>query len=61
MNILPYKALQVGNVSRVTPIDKLSVVITIVLAFLFLKEPVNLKAFIGATLITFDSIVMLCK
>lgn len=56
-----FKALQTGDVSRVAPIDKLSVVITIFLSFLLLKEPVNAKVIIGALLITGDSIVMLMK
>ena len=56
-----FKALQVGDVSRVAPIDKLSVVITICLSFLFLKEPVSLRVIIGALLITSGSIVMLIK
>lgn len=56
-----FKALQVGDVSRVAPIDKLSVVITICLSFLFLKEPVSLRVIIGALLITGGSIVMLMK
>lgn len=56
-----FKAIQLGDVSRVAPIDKLSVAITICLAFLFLKEPVNLKTIIGAALITAGSIVMLYK
>lgn len=56
-----FKAIQAGNVSRVAPIDKLSVVITICLAFLFLKEPVNVKSMVGAALITAGSIVMLYK
>lgn len=56
-----FKAIQLGDVSRVAPIDKLSVVITICLAFLFLKEPVNLKTLLGAVLITSGSIVMLYK
>lgn len=56
-----FKALQAGDVSRVTPIDKLSVVITICLSFLFLKEPVSLRVIIGALLITGGSIVMLIK
>ncbi len=56
-----FKAIQLGDVSRVAPIDKLSVVITICLAFLFLKEPVNLKTVLGAALITAGSIVMLYK
>ena len=47
-----FKALQTGDVSRVAPIDKLSVVITICLSFLFLKEPVSPHVIIGALLIT---------
>lgn len=56
-----FKALQVGDVSRVAPIDKLSVVITICLSFLLLKEPVSFRVVIGALLITAGSIVMLVK
>lgn len=56
-----FKAIQIGDVSRVAPIDKLSVVITIILAFILLKEPVNAKVIIGALLITAGSIVMLWK
>lgn len=56
-----FKALQVGDVSRVAPVDKLSVVITIALSFLFLREPVNLRTIAGALLITAGSIVMLIK
>ena len=56
-----FKALQVGDVSRVAPIDKLSVVLTICLSFLFLKEPASLRVIIGALLITSGSIVMLIK
>lgn len=56
-----FKALQLGDVSRVAPIDKLSVVITICLAFLFLKEPPTLHVLIGGALIAAGSIVMLWK
>ncbi len=56
-----FKALQMGDVSRVAPVDKLSVVITICLSFLFLKEPVSAKVIVGALLITAGSIVMLYK
>ena len=56
-----FKALQLGDVSRVAPIDKLSVVITICLSFLFLKEPVTWRVVLGALLITGGSIVMLVK
>ncbi len=54
-----FKALQTGDVSRVAPIDKLSVVITILLACLLLGEPVSLKVVLGALLITAGSIMML--
>lgn len=56
-----FKALQTGDVSRVAPIDKLSVVITICLSFLLLREPVSLRVVIGALLITCGSMVMLIK
>ena len=56
-----FKALQTGDVSRVAPIDKLSVVITIVLAFVLLKEPASPKVIIGALLITAGSLLMLWK
>ena len=56
-----FKALQSGEVSRVAPIDKLSVVITIFLSFFLLKEPVSLKVIIGALLITGGSVLMLIK
>ena len=56
-----FKAMQTGDVSRVAPIDKLSVVITILLAFFLLKEPVNIKVVIGALLITAGSLCMLWK
>ena len=50
-----------GDVSRVAPIDKLSVVITIGLSFLLLKEPVSLRVVLGALLITGGSLLMLIK
>lgn len=56
-----FKALQVGEVSRVAPIDKISVVFTIILAFLFLKEPVSPKVIAGAILITLGGILMILK
>ena len=56
-----FKALQTGDVSRVAPIDKLSVVITICLSFLFLKEPVTPRVILGALFITCGSIIMLVK
>ena len=53
-----YKALQVGQVSKVVPIDKLSVVITLVLAFVFLHEKFTLKTLIGCILIGIGTLVM---
>ena len=56
-----FKALQTGEVSRVAPIDKMGVVITICRSVLFLKEPVSLRVVAGALLITGGSILMLLK
>ena len=53
-----YRALQLGEASKVVPIDKLSVVITLVLAFVFLHESFTGKSLIGAALITAGTLVM---
>ena len=53
-----YRALQIGEVSKVVPIDKLSVVITLVLAFVFLKEEFTVKSLIGCALIGAGTLVM---
>lgn len=53
-----YKALQVGDASKVVPIDKLSVVITLVLAFVFLHEEFTAKSLIGCILITVGTFIM---
>ena len=53
-----YKALQVGDASKVVPIDKLSVVITLVLAFVFLHEQFTVKSAIGCALIGVGTILM---
>ncbi len=53
-----YKALQLGKVSKVVPIDKLSVVITLVLSFVFLHEEFTTKSLIGIILITAGTLVM---
>ena len=53
-----YKAIQMGDVSKVVPIDKLSVVLTLILAFVFLHEDFNMKSAIGAILITAGTLVM---
>lgn len=53
-----YKALQMGEASKVVPIDKLSVVITLILAFAFLHESFTSKSVIGAVLITAGTLIM---
>ena len=53
-----YKALQIGEASKVVPIDKLSVVITLVLAFVFLHEKFTPKSLIGCVLIGIGTLVM---
>lgn len=53
-----YKALQLGEASKVVPIDKLSVVITIVLAFVFLHEEFTTKSIIGCALIGAGTLFM---
>ena len=53
-----YKALQMGHVSKVVPIDKLSVVITLILAFVFLHEQFTVKSMIGCILIGLGTLVM---
>ena len=54
-----YKALQLGEASKVLPIDKLSIVITIILAFIFLGEQITLKTLIGCCLIVIGTFVMI--
>lgn len=54
-----YKALQIGEASKVIPIDKLSVVIAMVLAFIILKETVTIKTVIGGLLIASGTFVMI--
>ncbi|EJG09209.1 hypothetical protein A447_05143 [Fusobacterium vincentii ATCC 51190] len=54
-----YKALQLGEASKVVPIDKLSIVITIILAFIFLGEQITLKTLIGCCLIVAGTFVMI--
>ena len=53
-----YKALQIGDASKVVPIDKLSVVITLVLAFVFLHEDFTIKSLIGCVLIGLGTLIM---
>ena len=53
-----YKALQMGEASKVVPIDKLSVVITLVLAFVFLHEKFTIKSFLGCVFIGIGTLMM---
>ncbi len=53
-----YRALQLGEASKVVPIDKLSVVITLILAFVFLHEEFTVKALIGCILIGAGTLIM---
>ncbi len=59
--IFYFKALKLGNVSQVAPIDKLSVALTILLAFLILKEPISPKILLGAGLIMAGTLVLTIK
>ena len=56
-----FKALQLGKVSQVAPVDKLSVALTIVLSVIFLKESVTFKDAIGALLIIGGTFVLILK
>ncbi|MDD6483928.1 MAG: EamA family transporter [Clostridiales bacterium] len=53
-----YRALQIGEASKVVPVDKLSVVITLILAFVFLHEDFTVKSIIGCILIAAGTLVM---
>lgn len=57
--IFYFKALQLGEVSKVAPIDKLSVAFALALSFLLLREPIDAKTLIGGLLIVAGSIVIL--
>lgn len=54
-----YKALQLGDASKVVPIDKLSVVITLILAFVFLHESFTFKSLMGCILIGVGTLLMI--
>lgn len=54
-----YKALQIGDVSKVVPIDKLSIVFTLIFAFIFLHEKFNVKSIIGSILIVAGTFIMI--
>ena len=53
-----YRAIQIGQVSKVVPIDKLSVVITLILSFVLLHEQFTWKSGVGALLITMGTLIM---
>ncbi|MSS13581.1 EamA family transporter [Porcincola intestinalis] len=53
-----YRALQVGEASKVVPVDKMSTVLTLILAFIFLHEMINTKSIIGMLLLTAGTLVM---
>lgn len=53
-----YRAMQLGEVSKVVPVDKMSVVITLILAFIFLHESFTWKSALGALLITAGTLVI---
>jgi len=53
-----YRALQVGEASKVVPIDKLSVVITLILAFVFLHEELTMKSIVGCVLIAIGTLIL---
>jgi len=53
-----FRALQLGEASKVVPIDKLSLVLTIIMAFVFLKEKVSLQIIFGAALMTVGTIII---
>jgi len=59
--IFYYRAIKIGDVSVVASIDKASLVITIILAFFFLKEPITPKVLLGAGLITAGTLVLVFK
>ena len=56
--IFYFKALETGEVSKVAPIDKLSVVFVMIFSFLLLKEPMNIKTIIGGTLIAVGALTL---
>lgn len=57
--IFYFKALQLGRVSQVAPVDKMSVAFALILSFIFLGEPMNAKTIIGAVLIIIGTLVLI--
>ncbi|HHW49064.1 MAG TPA: EamA family transporter [Clostridiaceae bacterium] len=56
-----YKALQIGEASKVVPVDKFSVVITMILAFIVLREAPTAKTILGGIFITIGTFIMILK
>lgn len=56
--IFYFKALETGDVSKVAPIDKLSIVLVMIFAFIFLNEPVTAKTVLGGTLIAAGTVLL---
>lgn len=56
-----YKALQLGDASKVVPIDKMSVIITLIMAFVFLHEEVSMKSIVGCIFIGAGTLLMVLK
>ena len=54
-----YKALQIGDASKVAPVDKFSIVITMILAFVVLKETLTIKTILGGIFITIGTFIMI--
>ncbi len=59
--IFYYKAISIGEVSKVAPIDKSSIALTLILSFFILREPFTVRTLIAGTLITTGTFVMLWK
>ncbi|MFD2168418.1 EamA family transporter [Tumebacillus lipolyticus] len=57
--LLYFKALQEGQASVVVPIDKLSIIVTIIFAYLVFKEKLSIKAFVGLVLLIFGTLLLL--
>jgi len=53
-----FRALQLGEASKVVPIDKLSLVLTIIMAFIFLKEKASVQVILGAVLMTVGTLII---
>ncbi|MCL1971467.1 MAG: EamA family transporter [Endomicrobia bacterium] len=56
--IFYFKALETGDVSKVAPIDKLSIVLVMIFAFIFLSEPMNFKTVLGGSLIVAGTVLL---